>query len=76
MESIQDGRVDFIVNTVFGESATRDSFSLRRASLNQNLPYCTTIAGALALVDAVKSLKKDDMTILSLQEYDSAYPKK
>jgi carbamoyl-phosphate synthase large subunit len=69
VESIEQNRVQFIVNTVIGEQATKDSFSLRRASLNNNHPYCTTITGAMALVEAIKSLKDHDITIKTLQEY-------
>jgi carbamoyl-phosphate synthase large subunit len=69
VESIEQDRVQFIVNTVIGEQKTRDSFSLRRSSLNNNRPYCTTIAGGLALIEALKSLKDQDITIKPLQEY-------
>ena len=69
VEAIEADRVHFIINTVFGEEATRDSFSLRRASLNQNLCYCTTMAGAKALVGALKSIHELDLTVTSLQEY-------
>jgi len=69
VEVIESKKVHFIVNTVFGEEAIKESFSLRRASLNHNLPYCTTMAGAIALVEALKSLKKNDLMISSIQEY-------
>jgi carbamoyl-phosphate synthase large subunit len=69
VEIIESDKVHFIINTVFGEEAIKESFSLRRASLNHNLPYCTTIAGAFALVDALESLKKTNLQIASIQEY-------
>lgn len=72
VEAIDSGKVDLLINTVFGEQAIDDSFSLRRSSLNQNLPYCTTIAGASALLGALKALKEDDLTITSIQEYKTS----
>jgi carbamoyl-phosphate synthase large subunit len=69
VEVIESEKVHFIINTVFGEEAIKESFSLRRASLNHNLPYCTTMAGAFALVAALKSLKENNMQISSIQEY-------
>jgi carbamoyl-phosphate synthase large subunit len=69
VEAIESGKIDFVVNTTFGEQAVEDSFSLRRASLTQNLPYCTTIPGAFALVDALKSLKNSSLSLFPLQEY-------
>ncbi|GJL78241.1 MAG: carbamoyl-phosphate synthase (glutamine-hydrolyzing) [Nitrospinaceae bacterium] len=69
VEVIESNKVQFIINTVFGEEAIKESFALRRASLNHNLPYCTTIAGAFALVDALKSLQENDLKVSSIQEY-------
>ncbi|MZH41308.1 MAG: carbamoyl-phosphate synthase large subunit [Nitrospinae bacterium] len=69
VEAIEAKNIDIVINTVFGEQSIKDSFSLRRSSLNQNLPYCTTMAGALAIVGALKAIKEGDLTITSLQEY-------
>ncbi len=69
VEDIECGRIQFTINTVFGEQSIRDSFSLRRASLNHNLPYYTTIAGAFALLNALHALREKDMTVSSLQDY-------
>jgi carbamoyl-phosphate synthase large subunit len=69
VEAIEAKQVDIVINTVFGEQSIKDSFSLRRGSLNHNLPYCTTMAGALALTGALKAIKEGDLTITSIQEY-------
>jgi len=69
VEAILNNRVSVVINTVFGEQPTRDSFSLRRASLNQNLCYCTTINGANALIGALQAVKERDLTITALQDY-------
>ena len=69
VEAIEAKQIAFIINTVFGEQSIKDSFSLRRSSLNQNLPYCTTMAGASAMVSALKFVKEDDLSIKSIQEY-------
>ena len=69
VEAIEAKQIAFIINTVFGEQSIKDSFSLRRSSLNQNLPYCTTMAGASAMVCALKFVKEDDLSIKSIQEY-------
>ncbi|UCD11264.1 MAG: carbamoyl phosphate synthase large subunit, partial [Nitrospinaceae bacterium] len=69
VEALNGGQAHFVINTVFGEVAIRDSFSLRRASLNQNLPYCTTMAGAAALLRAMQAIKFNELDVTSLQEY-------
>ena len=71
VEGIESGEINLVINTVFGEQAIKDSFSLRRGSLNQNLPYCTTISGASALLGALKALKEEDLNITTIQEYNN-----
>ena len=71
VEGIESGEINLVINTVFGEQAIKDSFSLRRGSLNQNLPYCTTISGASALLGALKALKEEDLSITTIQEYNN-----
>ena len=69
VEKIESGGIQFVVNTTFGDQSIKDSYSLRRASLNTNIPYYTTMAGAIALLKALKVLKENDMTVTSLQEF-------
>jgi len=71
VEAIESGRIDLVINTTFGEQAIKDSFSLRRSSLNKNLPYCTTIAGASALLGGLKSIKEGNLGITTIQEYNN-----
>ena len=69
VEMIESKKIDLVINTTFGEQAIEDSFSLRRSSLNQNLPYCTTIAGASALLGGLKTMKEESLGITAIQEY-------
>jgi carbamoyl-phosphate synthase large subunit len=71
VEAIESGEINLVINTVFGEQAIKDSFSLRRGSLNQNLPYCTTVSGASALLGALRALKEEDLSITTIQEYNN-----
>ena len=69
VEKIKSGKMQFVINTTFGEQSVKDSYSLRRASINANTPYYTTMAGALALLKGLQALKNNDMTVSSLQEF-------
>jgi len=69
VDKIKNGEIQFVVNTTFGNQSIKDSYSLRRASLNTNIPYYTTIAGSFALLKALKALKENNMTVTSLQDY-------
>jgi carbamoyl-phosphate synthase large subunit len=68
-EAIKNKTMSLMINTVFGEQAIKNSLRLRRASLNQNLPFCTTMEGAFAYLKALKALKAKKMTITPLQDY-------
>jgi carbamoyl-phosphate synthase large subunit len=69
VDLIKNKEIVFVINTVSGAQAQRDSFSIRRSALQYGVPYTTTVAGARAVVSAIESLKKKKVTIKSIQEY-------
>jgi carbamoyl-phosphate synthase large subunit len=69
VDLIKNREVSFVVNTVFGAQAQKDSFSIRQSALQYGVPYTTTIAGARAIVNAVEKLKTKKVSIKSIQEY-------
>ena len=56
-----------MINTTKTQHSIRDSYSIRRTSLMNNIPYYTTMAGAKIAVDAIELLKKNNLTVMSLQ---------
>ena len=58
-----------MINTTEGSQAIQDSVSLRRTALNHNIPYCTTVAGARAAVQAIAALKAGRLEVAPLQSY-------
>jgi carbamoyl-phosphate synthase large subunit len=66
---INEKKINLIFNTTKGSGAIRDSFTLRRAAINNKVPYYTTMAGAKAVVEAIKELSKKNLKISSLQKY-------
>jgi len=69
VDSIDDGEIALILNTTEGAQAIADSYSLRRAALIRKVPYCTTLAGARACVQAIGRLKSGDLEVAPLQTY-------
>jgi carbamoyl-phosphate synthase large subunit len=69
VDLIKSKEVDLIINTVTGAKAQKDSFSLREAALQYNVPYTTTVAGARATINAIEVVLKKEINIHSLQEY-------
>jgi len=69
VDLIKDGELALIINTSGGQQAIRDSFSLRRAALMAKLPYYTTIAGARAVVEALRCILSGELEVAPLQSY-------
>jgi carbamoyl-phosphate synthase large subunit len=69
VDLIKNGKVDFIINTVSGSQAQKDSLSIRRSALQYRVPYTTTISGARAVMLAIEVLLKKDLSVKSIQEY-------
>jgi carbamoyl-phosphate synthase large subunit len=69
VDMIKNREVNFIINTVTGAQAQKDSLSIRRSALQHNIPYTTTISGARAVLRAIEMLLKRELSIKSIQEY-------
>jgi carbamoyl-phosphate synthase large subunit len=69
VDLIKNKEIVFVINTVSGAQAQKDSFSIRRSALQYGVSYTTTVAGARAVVNAIESLKKKTINIKSIQEY-------
>lgn len=69
VDLIKNKEIHFIINTVSGAQAQKDSFSIRQSALQYKVPFTTTISGAIAAVEAIETLKKKEVNIKSIQEY-------
>jgi carbamoyl-phosphate synthase large subunit len=69
VDYIKNKEIAFVINTVTGAKAQRDSFSIRENALRYGVTLTTTIAGAKAAINAIEITLKKQMTIKSLQEY-------
>ncbi|MCK5339568.1 MAG: carbamoyl-phosphate synthase large subunit, partial [Desulfobulbaceae bacterium] len=69
LDKIQDGQIQWIINTSMGTRTTEDSYSIRRSALDYHLPYTTTIAGVESMVDAISTASEKSIEVQSIQEY-------
>ena len=69
VDRIIDNKVDLIINSAIGKQAIKDSFSIRRTALDKQVPYVTTIRGAMAVAKAIAALKKQKMEVKPIQLY-------
>jgi len=76
VDKIKNKEIHFVINTVSGAQAQKDSFSIRQSALQYRVPFTTTISGATAAVNAIEMLKKKRMNIKSIQEYHGIKPEK
>ena len=66
VDMLKNGEIDMIVNTTEGSQAIADSYTIRRTALQYRMPYFTTMAGARALVEAIRA--PDTPAVSSMQE--------
>jgi carbamoyl-phosphate synthase large subunit len=69
LDMLQDGRVQWIINTSSGSRTTEDSYTIRRAALDLHIPYTTTITGALSMAQAVGTLSSREVGVRTVQEF-------
>ena len=70
IDSMINGDIAMMLNTTDGPQAVVDDFNLRRAALQNKIPYYTTVPGAKAAVDAIAALRlSGPFDVKSLQEY-------
>jgi len=69
VDAIKNGEVQLVFNTTEGKQALMDSRSLRRTALLHKVPYYTTLAGAIAAAEGIKSYLAGDLEVKALQDY-------
>jgi carbamoyl-phosphate synthase large subunit len=69
VDLMKNGDIQLVFNTTEGAQSYRDSFSIRRTALQQDIPYYTTVAGARATIQAIRRLKTGDLEVRTLQSY-------
>ncbi|MBW2378116.1 MAG: carbamoyl-phosphate synthase large subunit [Deltaproteobacteria bacterium] len=69
VDLLQNGDIALVFNTTEGAKAIRDSRSMRRQTVMSDVPYFTTIAAAVAAVDAVEARRFRPPSVCSIQEY-------
>jgi carbamoyl-phosphate synthase large subunit len=69
LDKIQDGQVQWILNTSAGTRTTEDSYIIRRAALDYHIPYTTTLTGGQASTLAMESMRTMEVGVKTIQEF-------
>lgn len=72
IDLIHHNEIVLVINTSADKKSMQDSYQIRLAALNHNVPYFTTLAGANALSLGLRAIHRGDrFRVRSLQEYHS-----
>jgi carbamoyl-phosphate synthase large subunit len=69
VDAMKNREVDLVFNTTEGAKALADSSTIRRTALMYKIPYYTTIAGALAVTEAIQAMRAGILEVQPLQKY-------
>jgi len=69
VDAIKNGEVQLIINTGTGTTPRRDGYQIRRAAIKYDIPYTTTLAGAVAICKGIAALKQKRYSVRALQDY-------
>lgn len=69
VDAMINEEIALVFNTTEGGQSIKDSYSIRHTALMQKIPYYTTVAGSLAVVDAIRVLQDDELDVAPLQSY-------
>ena len=73
VDAIKNGEISYVINTVSGTQAQKDSFSIRESALQYKVPFTTTVAGSKAAADALEVMLRKGVNVRSLQEYSTSF---
>ena len=68
---IKNRDVALVINTPSGKRTRSEGFTIRQAALQHNVPIVTTLAAARAALTAIRGLRDERWTVMSLQDYYS-----
>jgi carbamoyl-phosphate synthase large subunit len=69
IDLMRQGEMSLIINTPTSKLGRKDGSQIRRAAVDYEVPYVTTIQAAKACADAINAMGKSRLEIKSLNEY-------
>ena len=69
VEYIKDNKIDLVINTTENKQAIKDSFTIRRTSVDLSIPYSTNLRSSKILIKSIISLKKNEISVKAIQNH-------
>ncbi|MFV0430806.1 MAG: carbamoyl-phosphate synthase large subunit [Alphaproteobacteria bacterium] len=71
VDVIKSNKIQLVINTGSGGRSLQDGAAIRKATVDRNIPYYTTVSGARAAASAISFIRKNTLDVCSLQDYFS-----
>jgi carbamoyl-phosphate synthase large subunit len=71
IDAIKNGEVQLVVNTPSGEISRIAEYEIGWSALSFKVPFITTLSAAASIVSAVRSLRKEERIVRSIQQLHS-----
>lgn len=69
IDMMKNNEIDYLINTPSTHESRSDEILIRSTAIAQKISYATNMAAAEATVKAIRSLKENELTVKSIQEY-------
>jgi len=69
VDLIKSRKIDVVINTPLGRESFFDEKAIRRVCIQYRTPAITTLSAAAAAVNAIRALQREEISVMSLQEY-------
>jgi len=74
LDEIANGDVQLVINTPFGQETRSDGYHIRSAAIRHGITNITTLAAAVAIVQAIEATKEGRLGVCALQDFDNEEP--
>ncbi|MGJ8632790.1 MAG: carbamoyl-phosphate synthase large subunit [Luteolibacter sp.] len=71
IDMMKNNEIDYLINTPSTHESRADEILIRSTAIAQKISYATNMAAAEATIKAIRSLKENELTVKSIQEYHS-----
>ncbi|HEX2224152.1 MAG TPA: carbamoyl-phosphate synthase large subunit [Thermoanaerobaculia bacterium] len=68
VDHLINGEISLVVNTPLGRESHEDDGEIRRTALKHDIPCITTLSGAMAAAEGIAALRRDGLSVRSLQD--------
>ena len=69
VEYIKENKIDLVINTTENKQAIKDSFTIRRTSVDLNIPYYTNMRATKILTKSLITMKNQPISVKAIQNH-------